>query len=724
MKTIHILGLLIVLIIIASQPLLTSLFIQNPDVINFISILAYLLIAYPVFLAYKQIIKKLKSRIDQVSLNNIKLRSEVDRLYELTKDDFIYYKHNVNEPFSKISNSVNDILQILPEDFKKHYKMYKAEPLFSDVFERVKKYEQQGIRVPQYEVELKSKKGIPVKFEVLETPVFNDNKELISVWGTLHHIHSQNMDLNLSDCSDNDKFKLLYDNINDGVLLIKGDRFIDCNTKALKIFNSSLDQIIMYSPFSNKYSPVTQPSGKNSKEDALKRMNLAYEGKLQKFEWVHLKQSGEPFNAEVKLVRHEYANEVYLLAIVKDVTLKYTLNNHIHEKVQMIKLLFTHSPIAMVEFNLEYEVRSFNNAFLELFTLKKEIVNKELKQILKSDSLDELYEVFKGEKEKSKKIQFQKSDLGETFEANVKFIPINENKIRKGGMLLIEEINELKKLKNHLNIQQNNFEEIIEKSKDVLYKYDIKNKKYIYVSKSVEKIFEYTSEEFKAMSDVELKSMLHPKELNRANLIIAKFFDEKETPKKQQLEYRIINKLGVVKWIRDSYTIVMDENNEPAAILGIIGDLTKRKLDEERIRQKEGLLEVVTENIDQGMAVIIENKIELINSKLIDITGYSEEELNQAECLFVFAQEDIKEKSKNEYIKIISGASKEKNLSYWLKTKSGENIFIENEYYLDPKNPQNRYVLTKDITHKKLNEYKKNPSKELKKELETYLKEF
>ena len=699
MKTVHYLGILVFLVIVLSQPFFSSLFIQDQIWINTIAVLGYIALVYPVFLLYKQLIKKLTYRIDQLSKNHLESKAEINKLHDLTKNDFIYYKHTKDTPFDEISPSVFDILNITPDNFRKFYKIYKADVLYQGVFDRVLEYEKNGMRVPQYEVELKTQKGRLLTFEVIEIPIFDEDKELIGVWGTLRYIRHNKTDFNLKQYNSEDKFNLLLDNINDGIMLLKGDRFVDCNTKALDIFETSLDQMIMYSPFSSKYSPITQPSGKNSKDDALKRIHLAYDGKPQMFEWVHLKPSGEPFNVKIKLFKYEHENEVYLLVIMQDISSEYRLSHLVNKKSQLVDLLFMHSSIAMLEFNLDKEIIDFNLAFSKLFGLGKEIIRKKVNQILINDELDILLQTSKRKNEEFIEIRLDKQNEQSIF--SIKIVSTAEDNSNKGGIMLIEEINDVKKLEIDLSIQENNFNEIIKKSNDVLYKYDLVNRRYIYVSQSVENIFEYSPAEFKSMSDAELKSILHPKEYNRAHIIIAKLFDGKLTKKERQLEYRIINKSGVVKWIRDSYSIILDNNGTPKAILGVISDLTEQKKNLLFIDKKDKLLEIMIENINQGMTVVIDNKIEYVNSKLLEMTAYTKEELNDVEALFLFATESDKMRLKDEYIDIIAGNSKTNELSYWLVKKTGETIFIKNEYYIDRDNPQNRYILTTDITEEK-----------------------
>lgn len=114
------------------------------------------------------------------------------------------------------------------------------------------------------------------------------------------------------------KYRTLFDTSEGAVLLFTDGCWVDCNAKALFIFGCTREQIIGEHPV--KFSPLEQPDGRSSAEEAVKLLNLAYAGKPQLFEWVHCRADESLFAAEVSLKRLDIGGKPYIQSIVRDVT--------------------------------------------------------------------------------------------------------------------------------------------------------------------------------------------------------------------------------------------------------------------------------------------------------------------------------------------------------------------------------------------------------------------
>jgi len=115
-----------------------------------------------------------------------------------------------------------------------------------------------------------------------------------------------------------EKFKTLFNSANDAIFTLNHTTFLDCNATTEKIFRCSRDQIIGHSPVD--FSPEQQPDGSFSGKSAVEKIEAAFAGEPQLFEWLHTHLDGTPFYAEVSLNRVSIGGEFILQAIVRDIT--------------------------------------------------------------------------------------------------------------------------------------------------------------------------------------------------------------------------------------------------------------------------------------------------------------------------------------------------------------------------------------------------------------------
>jgi len=125
-----------------------------------------------------------------------------------------------------------------------------------------------------------------------------------------------------------ERYRTLFDSAGDAILLMLGDRFVDCNASALRVYGcSSRAELVDHTPI--EFSPELQPGEKDSGTEARLRITEALSGKPQRFDWMHQRADGTPFLAEVSLNRVDLRGTRHLQAIVRDVTEKRRLEERL-----------------------------------------------------------------------------------------------------------------------------------------------------------------------------------------------------------------------------------------------------------------------------------------------------------------------------------------------------------------------------------------------------------
>ncbi len=114
-------------------------------------------------------------------------------------------------------------------------------------------------------------------------------------------------------------YHTLFENANDAIFTIKEFKFFNCNQMTLQMFGCTIkEDIINHYPW--EFSPEQQPNGHRSKESGLEKLNNTLLGIPQRFYWLHKKQNGDLFDAEVSLNKVEVDGIIFIQAVVRDVS--------------------------------------------------------------------------------------------------------------------------------------------------------------------------------------------------------------------------------------------------------------------------------------------------------------------------------------------------------------------------------------------------------------------
>jgi len=115
------------------------------------------------------------------------------------------------------------------------------------------------------------------------------------------------------------RYKALFQNSNDAIILMNKDGSFDCNPQTLKMFKvNTKEEFFKFYPA--ELSPIVQPDGKNSYEASQEYINVAYQEGINRFDWTHRRTDGEDFYTEVLLSTVDFGEEQVLQCTVRDIT--------------------------------------------------------------------------------------------------------------------------------------------------------------------------------------------------------------------------------------------------------------------------------------------------------------------------------------------------------------------------------------------------------------------
>ncbi len=168
-----------------------------------------------------------------------------------------------------------------------------------------------------------------------------------------------------------EKFRTLFENASDAIFLLEGEQFVDCNARTLEMFGcQSRDQIVGHPPY--EFSPPMQPDGRQSRASAIEKITAALAGRPQVFEWMHAKLGGAPFPTEVSLNKVRMRDRVLLQAFVRDITARKQAEEALRAANQKMRLFFEQTPMAVIEWDMEFRVTRWNPAAQTIFGHSRE----------------------------------------------------------------------------------------------------------------------------------------------------------------------------------------------------------------------------------------------------------------------------------------------------------------------------------------------------------------
>ncbi len=157
------------------------------------------------------------------------------------------------------------------------------------------------------------------------------------------------------------RYRTLFESAGDGIFLMSGTVLIDCNRKALELFQCERDEIIGRTP--SDFSMPMQPDGSNSREKTLEMIALAAQGQTPTFEWQSCRLDGSQFPTEVTLSSLRLSGETRYLAIVKDITERKLAENALRGSEHRLRELLETVQLVAVILDAHGNI-TFCNAFL------------------------------------------------------------------------------------------------------------------------------------------------------------------------------------------------------------------------------------------------------------------------------------------------------------------------------------------------------------------------
>ena len=175
-------------------------------------------------------------------------------------------------------------------------------------------------------------------------------------------------------------------------------------------------------------------------------------------------------------------------------------------------------------------------------------------------------------------------------------------------IVAVEDISDKKNVQRALDESQHFIRRILDATPNLIYTYDLKEKKNTYTNREVLEFLGYSPENIKKMGAKLFASLLHPDDAGVVNGHHARFHTSNEN-EVHEIEYRMKRSDGQWRWLRSRDVLFSrDEKGQAQQILGSAEDITERKKMEEDLKraleEKDILLQELQHRVKNTLAII------------------------------------------------------------------------------------------------------------------------
>ncbi len=195
---------------------------------------------------------------------------------------------------------------------------------------------------------------------------------------------------------------------------------------------------------------------------------------------------------------------------------------------------------------------------------------------------------------------------------------------------VVIDITERKAAEKAILDSEKNYKNLAENAPIAVTRISMANRKYEYVNSEFLKQTGFTMDEYNALSKEELVKMAYPEDVKR----VSSFYNSWESKGYEgtvQIDYRVFDRFGAVKWLDTFIYADFDENGKAIALNQICIDVTERKTAEDAIRDKERKYKNLAENAPIAVTRLLpaSQLYEFVNDEFVRQSGYAMEDFNK-----------------------------------------------------------------------------------------------
>lgn len=280
------------------------------------------------------------------------------------------------------------------------------------------------------------------------------------------------------------------------------------------------------------------------------------------------------FDTNGQLIRYD--------GFIVDITRQKKIEQQLKESEQKYESLFKYNTDGIMSFDLNGKFTNSNSAVEKIagYTCNSLIGQSYEPLIYSEDSEKAFYhfnQAIKGIPQHFQLRIIHKN--GAIVEIEVTSIPIVINREIVGVYAIVKDRTEEKRQQEELINTMKKLESIYSTLDVVTWEADPINRK-VFVSANVESVIGLSTKDFEENPN-KINDIIHPDDRQR----VREWQIRINNGKKEQIDYRIIDKEGNVRWLQDLGVPILNDSGKVIKVQGIAFDNTKRKMAEQKVHQ-------------------------------------------------------------------------------------------------------------------------------------------
>ncbi len=413
------------------------------------------------------------------------------------------------------------------------------------------------------------------------------------------------------------RYRAIFETAKDGILLMKDDRFVECNPEMTRLFGASEEEILNRTP--GDFSPPFQPDGRESKEASHENIDLALNGHSHHFEWKTQQLDGTLIDVEIALNHVDLPSGRHLHAILRDITER----KRTEEALRMTQAAADNAADALFWVRPDATFEYVNRAACECLDYSEEELLR-----LRVFDIDLNYdeETWKGYWERLKRHGHLLFETRlQTKDGRIIPAEIRTNYVEFGGreynFAFARDITQRKQAEEALQESETRYRAIFEVARDGVFL--IKDGHYVDCNPATEAMVRASKEEILGRTPIDFAPPRQPDgrdSKEKAGELIRLVVEGQP----QRFEWRNQRADGTLTDIEVNLSPV----DLPAGrhILGFARDITERKRTEERLQMTQASVDRAADAVHWISA---DGSFYYVNQAACELLGYSEEEMLQ-----------------------------------------------------------------------------------------------